>query len=107
MNTIVRRWKNKITAIKGDDGEWINEKSEIQNHIVSYFSKLFTEEGNSDLFSIPQDVFTELSTSDWTHLSKVYTKPEVELVVKQMGSLKAPGPDGFQALFFQKKTGSS
>lgn len=48
------------------------------------------------------DVFPELPLSVWRTLERPYTRLEIEEVVKAMGSLKAPGPVGFQALFFQK-----
>lgn len=102
LSTIVRRWRNKISAIKGDDGEWIHDKEAVKAHFVDYFIKLFTEEGNGDLHNIPQDVFPELSQRDWNYLSLPYSKTDIDGVIKEMDSLKAPGPDGYQALFFQK-----
>lgn len=33
-------------------------------------------------------------------LSRKYTADEVHLDLKDMGALKAPGQDGFQAIFF-------
>lgn len=35
-------------------------------------------------------------------LTRPYTKSNFDLVINSMGSLKAPGPDGFQSLFNQK-----
>lgn len=105
LSTIVRQWRNKIVEIKGDDGEWIHDKELVKNQIVTYFSNLFTEEGEGEIFNIPSDVFPELAQHDWDSLNVPFTKCDIDMVVKRMGSLKAPGPDGFQALFFQK-TGS-
>lgn len=52
--------------------------------------------------AVPQDVFPELSSRDWDSLSKPYSKIEIDEVVTQMHPMKAPSPDGFQALFYQK-----
>lgn len=35
-------------------------------------------------------------------LSRDFTKEEVMKALKDICPLKAPGPDGFQAIFFQK-----
>jgi hypothetical protein len=44
LSTIIRRRRNAIDAIKGDDGVWITNKAEIRNHIVSRFQSLYTSE---------------------------------------------------------------
>lgn len=102
LSTITRRWKNRVAAIKGDDGEWIYDKDSVKSHIVNYFETLFTEDGMGDLLVIPQDVFPELPNREWDLLASPYSTVEIDLVIKQMDALKAPGPDGYQALFFQK-----
>lgn len=103
LSTIIRRWKNKITAIKDDNGEWLCDPQAVQGHIVNYFSKLFAEENPDHLsFDIPSDVFPELSRRDWDAINRPFNHVEIDMGIHQMGSLKAPGPDGFQALFFQK-----
>ncbi|XP_021761807.1 uncharacterized protein LOC110726644 [Chenopodium quinoa] len=95
LSTIVRRWKNKVAAIKDENDVWLEDKLQIQDHIVQYFAKLFTEENEPSSFDVPQDIFPELSTQDWSGLVRPYSRLEVEVVIKEMGSLKAPGPDGF------------
>lgn len=63
---------------------------------------MFTEEGVDEPYNIPQDVFLELNQRDWNYLSIPFTKLDIDAVVKEMSSLKAPGPDGYQVLFYQK-----
>lgn len=92
LSTIVLRWKNKIVAIKDEKREWIHEHEAVKTQIVNYFAKLFTEDG---IYNVPQDVFPELHQRDWNYLSLPYNKTDVDTVVKQMGNLRAPGPDGF------------
>lgn len=102
LSTVARRWKNNILAIKDDEGNWLYDKQRVKDQIVLYFERLFSEEGDNDPFAVPQDIFPELSRRDWDSLSRAYSTVEIDMVVKEMGSLKAPGPDGFQALFYQK-----
>lgn len=102
LSTLIRRWRNNIVSIKGGDGVWVHEKNLVKKLFVDFFNNLFSEEGEGNLMAIPQDVFPELSPHDWNALSKPYSKVEIDVVVSQMHPLKAPGPDGFQALFYQK-----
>lgn len=102
MSTIIRRWRNKIDSLTNDEGIWLQNSDEIRDHIVSYFKILFTADNEPEAFNVPSDIFPELSSRDWEALSKPFGKLEIDEVVNNMGSLKAPGPDGFQALFFQK-----
>lgn len=102
LSSVVRQWKNKVVAIKNDDDEWISDHEKIKEFMVSYFSSLFTEDGGDEVSNIPMDIFPELSSTNWAALCKPFTHIEIEEVVKSLGALRAPGPDGFQALFFQK-----
>ncbi|XP_021717958.1 uncharacterized protein LOC110685744 [Chenopodium quinoa] len=94
--------KRALMAIKGNDGEWIQDKERIKENIVGYFSHLFTEEGEPTRFDVSQDVFPELPLEQWRLLTRPYTHAEIDAVIKDMAALKAPGPDGYQALFYQK-----
>lgn len=89
-------------TIKGEDGEWVHNKERVKGIIVAYFSNLFMDDGVDGLYNVPIDVFPELPNRDWQTLSRPFTRLEIEDVVKSLKSLKAPGPDGFQALFYQK-----
>ncbi|XP_074318679.1 uncharacterized protein LOC141655501 [Silene latifolia] len=57
------------------------------------------DDGSAD---IPYDIFQEFSNEHWEWLNKSYSQAEIERAIFDMGSLKAPVPDGFQALFYQK-----
>ncbi|XP_021846248.2 uncharacterized protein [Spinacia oleracea] len=91
-----------VRKLCGGDGTWIHEKEDVKNCIVNYFKTVFTEEGVDEPYNIPQDVFLELNQRDWNYLSIPFTKLDIDAVVKEMSSLKAPGPDGYQVLFYQK-----
>ncbi|XP_074265314.1 uncharacterized protein LOC141587744 [Silene latifolia] len=103
VSTLVRRWKNRINALKNDEGEWVENCDEVKSLIVEYYKKLYTEEENGEAIAdIPYDIFQEFSNEHWDWLNRYYSHAEIERAIFDMGSLKASGPDGFQALFYQK-----
>lgn len=61
LSTVIRMWKNRVVAIKSDDGEWLNEDTLVKNHIVSYFTKLFIDEGGVNTSDIPSGICSEIS----------------------------------------------
>ncbi|XP_074287668.1 uncharacterized protein LOC141612819 [Silene latifolia] len=96
-------WRNRITSLKNDEGIWIEEKEAVKDLVVEYYKRLYTEDAPSfDEANIPIDNFQEFSNEQWDGLTRYFSLAEIEKVVFDMGSLKAPGPDGFQALFYQK-----
>lgn len=102
LSTVVRRWRNRISAIKNSEGEWVYDKDQVKAIVVAYFAKLFTDDNEEVEYNIPTGVSPHLSNEDWNILNRRYTKSDIDCVIKHMGSLKAPGPDGYQALFYQK-----
>ena len=53
LSTIGRRWRNNIVAIQDEFGSWLHDKEQVKNHFVTFFTKLFTEEGDEDLSVVP------------------------------------------------------
>lgn len=102
LSTVVKQWKNKISAIKDERGVWIHDKEEVKHFIMQYFKDLFTAEYVMTNTKAPTNMFPSISEYDWWKLTREFTVDEIYEVVKHMGSIKAPGPDGFQALFYQK-----
>lgn len=102
LSTVIRRWKNKIVAIKDSNDQWVHDAAQVQQLVVDYFANLFKDDGQEGEHDIPTGVFTEFSNQDWDNLNRPYTNTNIDFVVQHMGSLKAPGPDGFQAFFDQK-----
>lgn len=57
---------------------------------------------NPDEFNEIQELVPKLSQQQIVDLQRLVSKKEVKGVVFQMDGLKAPGPDGIPASFFQK-----
>jgi hypothetical protein len=100
-----RARKNKIRKLKGDDGEWVQDKEEMAGMINDYFNLLFTKDDHID----PQEVVNlfdaQISDDMNDDLCKPFSDDEIGNALFQIGPLKAPGPDGLPARFFQRNWG--
>jgi len=75
---------------------------EIKRLAVNYFANLFTESMPEVRSDLPTGLFPKILDDKYAGLSKPYTSEEVHLALQTMEPLKTPGPNGYQALFFQK-----
>jgi hypothetical protein len=96
-----RRQKKKIWTICDEAGQQWESLAGVEEAFVSYFTNLFTAgpAGNMEpcLQHINQCVTLEMNTE----LMKEFRREEINIALNQMAPLKAPGPDGFNACFFQ------
>lgn len=100
LSTIIRRWRNKISALKDGDS-WNHDKDQVKALIMDFFSSLFSEDSTeTEVHDLPSNICPEFSYEDWNKLTRPFFKSDVDYVVQNLGSLKAPGPDGYQALFY-------
>ncbi|KAL8161319.1 hypothetical protein V2J09_012808 [Rumex salicifolius] len=89
--------------LRHEDGSWETERSQLEGMALQFFERLYSmEDVPSEVAGLPQSGFVPISCSDVETLMKPFTAMEVEGVVRSMGSFKAPGPDGFQPVFYQQ-----
>jgi len=71
--------------------------------VREFFKKLYTDEASAYTpFTIPANRFPRLNNDEVDQLSKPFPGSEIKRAIFDMNAFKAPGPDGYQALFFQK-----
>jgi hypothetical protein len=100
-----RAKKNKITQLKDQDGVVQDVPSEMERMASSYFQSIYTRDPSLNAAPVV-NLFEEKITADMNdQLCKPFTEEEISYAMFQIGPLKAPGPDGFPARFFQRNWG--
>ena len=100
-STIIRRHRNSIIKLKDNADNWVEEPDALQLLARHFYKTLFTD-NDRDNFSYGWGNFPTLSRSQVNSLEALVLEDEVRQTVFSLGASKAPGPDGFHALFFQK-----
>ncbi|CAN1805082.1 Transposon TX1 uncharacterized 149 kDa protein, partial [Linum perenne] len=104
LSTKIRRKRNKIEGLKLGDGNWCFDPIALKEAATSHFKCLFSRDENSfsSLPLLQTANGCSLSESAQRLLCLEVTEAEVWKAISSMKPLKAPGPDGFPPLFYQK-----
>lgn len=101
-STIQRRGRNRIHRIQNKNGGWVEGKDEVFGTIMEHFREVYTSDNPTDMIvvlnCIPQLVTEDMNLGLMAPVSEL----EIKNAVFSMGALRAPGPDGFNGLFYQK-----
>ncbi|CAA0828650.1 Unknown protein, partial [Striga hermonthica] len=99
--TLQKRKQNAISRLLTPSGRVLTSHEDIENHISTFYSELFTSEGSWDEESIvhliPQTISDDMNQT----LLKPVSEEEVRAALFSLPLEKSPGEDGMNALFFQ------
>ena len=94
--------RNRIEVLENSRGERCEEEGEVANILIEFYENLFSSsipvQIEEALEATPLVITAEMNNE----LSTPFQRSEVDLALKQMNPLKAPGPDGMPPLFFQQ-----
>lgn len=101
MFTLLRRRRTHITRLKVNAVDWCEEPTTLKEMARDFYERLYTTEpcrpSQSSAWSFPQ-----LTHWDRHWLNRPVSDLEIYDAVFQMGASKAPGPDGYSPVFFQR-----
>ncbi|XP_061350360.1 uncharacterized protein LOC133295534 [Gastrolobium bilobum] len=99
---VARRRKNKVLSLKNEMGIWIRSEDALKSLASNYYSNLFADDQPVRTWLSTQVNWPSLDPADCHLLSKPITREEIKVAFFQMGPHKAPGNDGFPAIFYHR-----
>ncbi|XP_071713420.1 uncharacterized protein [Rutidosis leptorrhynchoides] len=102
FHSTIRRLQNK-NNIHGVNinGIWSNNLSSIKSEAHSHFKKLFTKSQN-DKYLLDTWNGSSITQDEAVNLESPFSENEILETVKSCGQDKAPGPGGFNLIFYSK-----
>lgn len=94
--------RSRILEIQDISGQRCTTKEAIEEAFVSYFQELFIGGTQLEVDQCIQALDKKVTDSMNDNLVAEVTVEEISRALHQMPPLKAPGPDGFSACFFQQ-----
>ncbi|CAA7030621.1 unnamed protein product [Microthlaspi erraticum] len=102
LTTVVRRRRNKIESLKDDEGHLVTQPRELEKLATDYYRKLYSlDDVDAVVERLNPDGFMRLTWAERNELNKAFSARDVESSIRSMRGFKAPGPDGYQPVFYQ------
>ncbi|CAA7025018.1 unnamed protein product [Microthlaspi erraticum] len=101
--TVVRIRRNRIETLRDDEGAWITQPRDLERLAAEYYRRLYSLDDVDPIVPRLNPLgFTQLTGEELRGLNKPFLQEEVETAIRSMGKYKAPGPDGFQPIFYHE-----
>lgn len=88
--------------IKDSIGVWREGHDEVFTAIQSHFADVYHSEGENtecDIFNLLPKLVTPVMNAS---LKAIFSMEDIKDVVFSLGATKAPGPNGFNGMFYQR-----
>ncbi|KAB2614065.1 hypothetical protein D8674_036381 [Pyrus ussuriensis x Pyrus communis] len=100
-STLQRRRRNKIVKLRAENGSWVESPSQVRQLVDNHFTSVFSSAGDRNWGSMLDCINPSVSPEMNEAITAPVTEEEIKEAAGNMGGLKAPGPDGFQGIFYQ------
>jgi hypothetical protein len=100
-----RAKKNKITKLRDSDGTVYKSAKDLERMATDYFRQVYHADPNLDHSKVTRLIQQKVTPIMNESLCKDFSEEEIANAIFQIGPLKAPGPDGFPARFYQRNWG--
>ena len=97
-----RRRTNLINFLKRADGTRCEDREGIKSMVYEFYANLFTSEPCTSLDAVLEAIPPKVNEEINEALCREYTNDKIRTALFQMGPTKAPGPDRFPTLFYQR-----
>jgi len=97
--------KNKIRKLKASNGQWCDNPNQLAAMATDFFRALYTKDANVEPDHLVSMLDTRVTDEMNDDLCREFTDQEISDALFQIEPLKAPGPDGLPARFFQHNWG--
>ncbi|CAA0810395.1 Unknown protein, partial [Striga hermonthica] len=98
-----RRSQNRITFLRDDDGSMVEDPSSIQRLALNFFRNVYSHDEPLHAGPGMANFFPKLDMRFFAIMNRDVSDSEIFLALKDMKPLKASGPDGLHAMFFQRQ----
>jgi hypothetical protein len=101
-STLICHRRNAIDLLKFSTDGWITNRTAIGGCFVSHFQDLFASSNSSPSEELLNLCHCSISAENNIMLCAIPTEFEIYSALASLRTSKAPGPDGFTALFYMK-----